>query len=66
MMPAPTLSPRSPLVPGPKHSISVPSNSGVAVAFSVDEKEAAFVPNPGPDVAVKGPQFKEVYPLCNS
>ena len=37
-----------------KHSISVPSSVGVAVAVSVDEKEVAFItPNPVTGVAVK-------------
>jgi len=40
-------------VPGPKHSISVPSRAGVAVTLSVDEKEVALVPNPVSAVAVK-------------
>lgn len=69
MMVSPTLFPRSAVVPGPKHSISVPSSSGVAVTISNDEKEVALVPNPVPGVAVKtfpGPQLKEVVPLCNS
>ena len=51
---SPTLFPRSPpRVPGPKHSISVPSSAGVAVTLSVDENEVALVPNPVPAVAVK-------------
>jgi len=64
----PTLFPRSPPLPGPKHSISVPFSAGIAVTLSVDEKEVALTPNPVPDVAVKalpGPQLKEVVPLCN-
>ena len=59
---SPTLFPRSPpRVPGPKHSISVPSSSGVAVSLSVDEKEVALVPKPVSAVAVKalpGPQVE--------
>jgi len=57
----PTLFPRSPPLPGPKHSISVPFSAGVAVTFSVDEKEVAAVPNPVSAVAMKtlpGPQVE--------
>jgi len=56
----PTLFPRSPPMPGPKHSISVPFSAGVAVTLSVDEKEVVVVPNPVPAMAVKalpGPQL---------
>ena len=50
----PTMFSETRLVTGPKHSISVPFSSGVAVALSVDEKEVApVVPNPVPEVAVK-------------
>ena len=57
-------------MPGPKHSISVPSSSGVAVTLSVDENEVALVPNPVPDVAMKafptGPQIEMTLELlCN-
>ena len=50
-----------------KHSISVPSSVGVAVAVSVDEKEVAFVPgpNPVPGVAVKtGPHVDMPAVVC--
>ena len=63
------LFPGSTLLAGPKHSTSVPSSAGVAVPFSVDEKEVALVPNPVPGLAVKassGPQIDvEVISRCN-
>ena len=49
----PTLFPGSALLPGPKHSISVPFMEGVAVPLSVDENKVAFVPNPVLDLAMK-------------
>ena len=49
----PTLFPGSLTRPGPKHSTSISSSSGVAVPLSVDEKEVALVPNPVPDLAVR-------------
>ena len=39
---------------GPKHSTSVPFSAGVAVPLRVDEKEVPLVPNPVPDVTMKG------------
>ena len=50
----PTLFPASLEKAGPKHSTRVPSSSEVAVPVNVDEKEVALVPNPVPDVTVKG------------
>ena len=49
-----------------KHSISVPSSVGDAVAVSVDEKEAASItPNPVPVVTVKtGPHVDMPAVLC--
>ena len=50
-----------------KHSTSVPFSSEVAIPSSVDVKEAAFVPNPVPGLAVKaslGPQIGEDDDLC--
>ena len=38
---------------GPKHSTRVPASVVIAVPLSVDEKEVAFIPNPGPEVALK-------------
>ena len=49
----PTLFPESTVAPGPKHSTSVPSRKGSAVALSVDVK-GPLVPNPLSDIAVKG------------
>ena len=48
----PTLFPKSRVAAGPKHSTSVPSSTGSAVALSVDVKEP-LVPNPLSDIAVK-------------
>ena len=49
-----------------KHSISVPSSVGDAVAVSVDEKEVASItPNPVPGVAVKtGPHVDMPAVVC--
>ena len=41
------------LVPGPKHSTSVPFSVKVAVPLSVDVNKGPFVPNPFPGLAVK-------------
>ena len=49
----PTLFPESRVTAGPKHSTSVPSSTGSAVALSVDMK-GPLVPNPLSGVAVKG------------
>ena len=49
----PTLFPESKEAAGPKHSTSVPSSTGSAVALSVDVK-GPLVPNPLSGVAVKG------------
>ena len=49
----PTLFPGSTVASGPKHSTSVPSSTGSAVAFSVDMK-GPLVPKPLSGVAVKG------------
>ena len=48
----PTLFPESKVEAGPKHSTSVPSSTGSAVALSVDVK-GPFAPNPVSDIAVK-------------
>ena len=48
----PTLFPGSTVAAGPKHSTSVPSSTGSAVALSVDVK-GPFAPNPVSDIAVK-------------
>ena len=39
---------------GPKHSTSVPFSVGIAVAFRIDVKKVAFVPNPVPVLTMKG------------
>ena len=60
---SPTLLFRFILISGPKHSTSMPSSSGIAVAFSVDENEVAFAL---PGLAVKalfGPQVSVL--VCN-
>ena len=51
----PTLFPGFTSMTGPKHSIFMPLNAGVAVPLSVDKKEVAAVsgPNPIPGTAVK-------------
>ena len=49
----PTLFPESKVEAGPKHSTSVPSSTGSAVALSVDVK-GPLVPNPLSGAAVKG------------
>ena len=49
----PTLFPESKEAAGPKHSTSVPSSTGSAVALSVDVK-GPLDPNPLSGVAVKG------------
>ena len=55
MVPFPTLFPASRSTPaGPKHSTSVPSRTGSAVALSVDVKGPVLPPNPLSGVAVKG------------
>ena len=48
----PTLFSESTVPAGPKHSTSVPSSTGSAVALSVDVK-GLLVPNPLSDIAVK-------------
>ena len=48
----PTLFPESKEAAGPKHSTSVPSSTGSAVALSVDVK-GPLVPNPLSPIAVK-------------
>ena len=49
----PTLFPGSRVAAGPKHSTSVPSSTGSAVALSVDVK-GPLPPKPLSGVAVKG------------
>ena len=53
---------------GPKHSTSVPFSAGVAVPFSVDEKEVPFVvPNPVTGVMVNAslsPHIVEEVDVC--
>ena len=49
----PTLFPGSTLLLGPKHSTSVSSSAGSAVALSTDVK-GPLVPKPLSDIAVKG------------
>ena len=68
----PTLFPESTVAPGPKHSTSVPSSTGSAVALSVDVKgPLAPGPNPLSGVAVKarlpslGPQVAVAVDICN-
>ena len=53
MVPFPTLFPWSTVASGPKHSTSVPSRTGSAVALSVDVK-GPLVPKPLSGTAVKG------------
>ena len=53
MVLSPTLFPGSRVAAGPKHSTSVSSSTGSAVALSVDVK-GPLVPNPLSDIAVKG------------
>ena len=50
-----TLFPGLKSMAGPKHSIFMPFNAGVAVPLSVDKKKVAVVsgPNPIPGAAVK-------------
>ena len=50
MVLSPTLSLRSRVAAGPKHSTTVPSNAG---PLSVDENEGPPLPNPIPGAAVK-------------
>ena len=65
----PTLFPESTVAPGPKHSTTVPFNTGSAVALSVDVK-GPLAPNPLSGVAVKarlpslGPQVAGEVDIC--
>ena len=65
----PTLFPESRVTAGPKHSTSVPFNTGSAVALSVDVK-GPLPPNPLSGVAVKaslpslGPQISMPVDIC--
>ena len=66
----PTLFPESKVKSGPKHSTSVPFNTGSAVALSVDVK-GPLAPNPLSGVAVKarlpslGSQVSVPVDICN-
>ena len=56
------------LLPGPKHSTSIPSSAGFAVPLRVDEKKVVFVPNPVPGLAMKAsfcPQMEENVDVCS-
>ena len=66
----PTLFPESTVAAGPKHSTSVPSSTGSAVALSVDVK-GPLAPNPLSGIAVKarlpslGPQVAVAVDRCD-
>ena len=56
--------PESTLLPGPKHSTSVPSSEETAVPLRVDENKEALVSNPLAVKELSGPQIEEPFALC--